>query len=60
MLGASNEKGEVPADGTGISPDQIAATYFHTFGIDYNMEFHEATGRPITLVRHGSLIKGLI
>lgn len=60
VLGASNEKGEVPADGTGISPDQIAATYFHTFGIDYNMEFHEATGRPITLVRHGSLIKELI
>lgn len=60
VLGASNEKGEVPADGTGYSPDQIAATYLHTFGIDYNMEYHEATGRPITLIRHGSLINGLV
>jgi len=60
VLGASNDKGEVPADGTGYSPDQIAATYFNLFGIDYNMEYHEATGRPITLVRHGSLIKELV
>jgi uncharacterized protein (DUF1501 family) len=60
VLGSSNEKGEVPADGKGYSPDQIAATYFHAFGIDYNMEFHEATGRPITLVRHGSIIEGLL
>ncbi len=59
VLGASNEKGEVPADGTGYSPDRIAASYFHAFGIDFNREYHEATGRPITLVRHGSLIKEL-
>lgn len=60
VLGASNDKGEVPADGKGYSPDQVAATYFNSFGIDYNMEFHEATGRPITLVRHGSIIDGLL
>lgn len=59
VVGASNEKGEVPAVGDGYSPDRIAASYFHTFGIDYNMEYHEATGRPITLVRHGSLIPEL-
>lgn len=59
VLGASNDKGETPADGTGFSPDNIAASYFHAFGIDPAMEFHEATGRPITLVRNGHALDEL-
>ena len=48
----------VRADNT--DPDQVAATFYHSLGIDYRREYHTNTGRPMMLVRDGSLIKGLL
>jgi hypothetical protein len=59
VLGASDEKGMGPA-GEPITPDQVAATFYHSLGIDYRREYHTNTGRPVMLVRDGSLIEGLL
>lgn len=42
-----------------ITPDQVAASFYHSLGIDYNREYYTNTGRPVKIVRDGSLIKGL-
>ncbi|MGH9174888.1 MAG: DUF1501 domain-containing protein [Vicinamibacterales bacterium] len=59
VIGASDAKGEGPADGDGISPDDVAASFYHSLGIDAAKEYHTPTGRPIAIVRHGTLIKEL-
>jgi G:T-mismatch repair DNA endonuclease (very short patch repair protein) len=43
----------------GITPDQVAASFFHSLGIDFRREYHTHTGRPIMIVREGSVIPGL-
>ena len=58
-LGASDGKGEGPADG-GWSPDDLAVSFYRNIGIDPRTEFHAANGRPITLVREGKPITGLL
>jgi len=58
VLGASDAKGQGPA-GEPITPDQVAASYFHSLGIDFRKEYHTSTGRPITIVRDGSVLRGL-
>jgi uncharacterized protein (DUF1501 family) len=58
VLGASDEKGAGPA-GEGYTPDQVAASFYHTLGIDHKKEYHTNTGRPVTIVRDGSVIRGL-
>lgn len=57
-IGASDGKGEGPA-GEPITPDQVAASFYHSLGIDFKKEYHTSIGRPVTLVREGSLIPGL-
>ena len=58
-LGASDEKGTGPADG-GWTPDDLAASFYRNIGIDPRIEFRSRTGRPITLIRNGAPIPGLI
>jgi hypothetical protein len=58
VLGASNAKGEEPA-ATGFTPDQIAATFYHALGIDHTHEYHTPSGRPVMIVREGSVINEL-
>jgi hypothetical protein len=60
VLGASDEKGMGPASGDGITPDDIAATFYHTLGIDVQKEYRTTTGRPIAVVRYGTPIKELL
>lgn len=57
VIGASDDKAMGPADGKGIAPDDVAATFYHTLGIDFQKEYHTSTGRPIMIVRNGSVIK---
>ncbi len=59
VLGASNARGETPAEGEGYSPDSVASSFYHAFGIDPAKEYHEATGRRIMIVRHGNVIREL-
>ena len=59
VIGASDEKGAGPADGEGITPEQVATSFYRALGIDNEMEFHTESGRPVMVVRNGSLIPGL-
>jgi uncharacterized protein (DUF1501 family) len=58
VVGASDAKGMGP-DGTGFTPDQLAATFYNTLGINHTKEYHTATGRPVMIVREGSVIRDL-
>ncbi len=58
VVGASDDKGMGPA-GEGFTPDQLAASFYHTLGIDHTKEYKTATGRPVMIVRDGSVIRGL-
>ena len=44
----------------GCSPDDLAASFFANIGISPKTEFHSNVGRPITLVRDGTPIAGLL
>jgi hypothetical protein len=58
VLGASDDKGMGPA-GPGFAPDDVAASFYHTLGIDHQKEYHTSTGRPVMIVREGKVIPGL-
>jgi uncharacterized protein (DUF1501 family) len=59
VLGESDETASLPKS-EGFSPDDVAATFYHTLGIDHKKEYHSTTGRPITIVRDGHLINKLL
>ena len=59
VIGKSDDKATLPADGEGISPDDAAASLYHNLGIDHTKEYHASTGRPITIVRDGEVIEQL-
>ena len=35
----------------------MAATFYHSLGIDHTKEYHTSTGRPITIVRNGKVLR---
>jgi uncharacterized protein (DUF1501 family) len=59
VIGESDAKGEGPKD-KAITPDDVAATFYHSLGIDTRKEYHTPTGRPVMIVRYGTPIKELI
>ncbi len=59
VVGASDAKAEGPKD-KGISPDDVAATFYRSLGIDHHKEYHTPSGRPVMIVRYGEPIKELI
>jgi hypothetical protein len=59
VVGASDAKGMGP-DGEGFKPDDVAATFYQTLGIDPAKEYHTATGRPVMIVRDGTPIRKLL
>jgi hypothetical protein len=58
VIGASDDKGMGPADEP-ITPDQVAASFYHCLGIDHTKEYHTPNGRPVMIVREGKLIDRL-
>jgi uncharacterized protein (DUF1501 family) len=58
VVGESDAKGELPKDKP-ISPDDVAASFFHTLGIDHTKEYYTPSGRPVMIVRHGNIIREL-
>ncbi|MEM7230936.1 MAG: DUF1501 domain-containing protein [Planctomycetota bacterium] len=58
VVGASDALGTGP-DSIGISPDDVAATFYHSLGIDVTKEFLTPSGRPVMIVRHGKPIADL-
>ena len=59
VIGESDAKGEGPKDRV-ITPDDVAATFYHTLGIDHTKEYHTQTGRPVMIVRDGKPIPELV
>jgi hypothetical protein len=59
VVGASDAKGEGPKD-KAITPDDVAATFYQTLGIDHRKEYHTPSGRPVMIVRYGEPIKELV
>jgi hypothetical protein len=59
VIGASDAKGEAPADGQGFSPDDVAASFYRSLGIDAAKEYRTPTGRPLAIVRNGKVIQEL-
>lgn len=58
VVGESDGTASGPAN-EAITPDDVAASLYHNLGIDPTTEFQTETGRPITLVRDGSVIQPL-
>ncbi|MEC9331360.1 MAG: DUF1501 domain-containing protein [Verrucomicrobiota bacterium] len=58
LIGESDSKGEGPQDRV-ITPDDVAATFYHSLGIDHTKEYHTPTGRPVMIVRNGKVIPEL-
>lgn len=58
VIGESDDTASGPRH-EGISPDDVAASFYHNLGIDPALEYGSTTGRPITLVRDGSVINQL-
>ena len=58
VIGESDEKAAGPKH-EGISPDDVAASFYYNLGIDPTLEYDTSTGRPITLVRDGKVIDKL-
>jgi Protein of unknown function (DUF1501) len=58
VIGASDDKGMGPA-AEAITPDQVAASFYHSLGIDHTKEYHTPTGRPVMIVREGGLVEQL-
>jgi uncharacterized protein (DUF1501 family) len=59
VLGASDDKGQGP-EGDGFSPDDVAATFYRSLGVDHEREYKTSTGRPVMVVRYGKVIDDLL
>ena len=58
VIGESDDTAAGPRH-EGISPDDVAASFYYNLGIDPGLEYDTSTGRPITLVRDGKVIDQL-
>lgn len=58
VLGQTTADGTEP-DGDSLSPDDVAATFYHALGIDHHLEYQTSTGRPVMVVRDGKVISEL-
>jgi hypothetical protein len=43
-----------------ITPDDVAATFYRSLGIDPRKEFRTPSGRPVMITRYGTPIPELI
>ncbi|QDT02459.1 hypothetical protein K227x_08360 [Rubripirellula lacrimiformis] len=58
VIGESDDSAAGPRH-EAITPDDVAASFYHNLGIDPTLEYDTNTGRPITLVRDGKIIQQL-
>ncbi len=59
VIGESDEKAAGPKHEL-IKPEDVAATFYRTLGIDHRKEYDTMIGRPISIVRDGDVIEQLI
>ena len=58
VIGESDDTASGPRH-EAITPDDVAASFYYNLGIDPTLEYDTNTGRPITLVRDGTVIQQL-
>lgn len=58
VIGASDDKGMGPAS-QAITPDNVAASFYRSLGIDFHKEYQTNVGRPVMIVRDGQVIPEL-
>ncbi len=58
VIGESNETAAEPLNDA-IRPDDVAASFYHTLGIDHTKEYHTPSGRPVMIVREGEVLQSL-
>ena len=58
VYGRSDKDAAYPADNP-VSPEDLAATIFHAFGIDPELRINDAQGRPVPLVEGGTPLRSL-
>jgi len=59
VVGASNSKGESPAERP-LLPADVLATIYHVMGIDLHLSFANRAGRPVPINNSGSVITELL
>lgn len=59
VVGATNRRGEFPAERP-LTPKDLLATIYRHLGIDCRREFHDFAGRPIPILSEGEAIRELI
>jgi hypothetical protein len=59
VIGESDEKAAGPKH-EGIKPEDAAATFYQSLGINHRKEYDTSIGRPISIVRDGNLLSELI
>ena len=59
VIGRSDAEGSQPAERP-VTPEDVAATFYHLLGIDPHREYQTPTGRPVQIVRDGHLIPELL
>lgn len=59
LVGGTDKKGHGPDSGTNLKPDDLAASICYALGLDHRREYATRSGRPVTLVPHGDVIKDL-
>ncbi|MCE9531637.1 MAG: DUF1501 domain-containing protein [Planctomycetes bacterium] len=59
-IGGTDDKGHSPDSDTKLAPDDLAATTLHAMGVNPKHEYLTPSGRPVTLVAHGRVIKELM
>jgi uncharacterized protein (DUF1501 family) len=59
VVGESDAKGEGPKE-KAITPDDVAATFYQTLGIDHTKEYRTPSGRPVMIVRYGKVVPELL
>jgi hypothetical protein len=59
VVGASDKLGQAPQQQP-ITPDDVAATFYKTLGIDVTKMYRTPSGRPVMIVRNGKAIEELV
>lgn len=58
VIGVSDETAAGPQS-EAITPDDVAASFYKSLGIDFTKEYSTPSGRPVMIVRHGNPISPL-
>ena len=58
VIGATNRRGEYPAERL-LTPQDLLATIYRHLGIDHRVEFRDLSERPIPILTHGEPIREL-